>query len=279
MQTQFYLRHALAETISEGIINCLIITNSSEANIQLTRLHEHIFARKPSLGCFFKEAKTLTSSVSLGDPTVASVWRRQTFSAAVQSCTPEMSLSIMEEHLPALTECLEGTLPMSGGISVLEAAYDFSRMLHGSNSGPGDAFYRAFVPELGSTLHPSQVELVKRCILNEGGGVDKVGATIFPGLVKVSRGPLQASGRRGDDVQVIYCLSFLKSTTPLNHFLDRGAKGPSSVRVCAGWNTSSNAPEWCLRILTYFIFKMENIAYGTYISFLTKYVEQSIKVR
>jgi hypothetical protein len=49
MQTQCYLRHAMAEAISEGIINCLIITNSSEANIQLTRIHEHIFARKSNL--------------------------------------------------------------------------------------------------------------------------------------------------------------------------------------------------------------------------------------
>lgn len=46
MQLQSYLRHAMAETISEGIINCLIVTNSTEANIQLTRIHEHIFARQ-----------------------------------------------------------------------------------------------------------------------------------------------------------------------------------------------------------------------------------------
>lgn len=46
MQVQCLLRHALAETISEGFINCLIVTNSKEANIQLTRIHEHIFARK-----------------------------------------------------------------------------------------------------------------------------------------------------------------------------------------------------------------------------------------
>jgi hypothetical protein len=46
MQIQAYLRHAMAEVISEGIINCLIVTNSSEANIQLTRIHEHIFARE-----------------------------------------------------------------------------------------------------------------------------------------------------------------------------------------------------------------------------------------
>jgi hypothetical protein len=46
MLVQNLLRHAMSETISEGIINCLIVTNSSEANIQLTRIHEHIFARE-----------------------------------------------------------------------------------------------------------------------------------------------------------------------------------------------------------------------------------------
>jgi hypothetical protein len=45
MQVQNLLRHAMSETISEGYINCLIVTNSSEANIQLTRIHEQIFAR------------------------------------------------------------------------------------------------------------------------------------------------------------------------------------------------------------------------------------------
>jgi hypothetical protein len=46
LQTQNLLRHALSESISENIINCLIITNSTEANIQLTRIHEHLFSRK-----------------------------------------------------------------------------------------------------------------------------------------------------------------------------------------------------------------------------------------
>ncbi|CAA7266869.1 unnamed protein product [Cyclocybe aegerita] len=166
MQVQSYLRHAMAESISEGIINCLIVTNSTEANIQLTRIHEHIFAR---------------------DPTVASVWRRQTFSAAVDTCTPEMSLSILYEQVPELMKKLNGKIPASGGISILESAYAFSRMLHGSGSPSSDAFYRAFVPELGSTLYPRQIELVKRCLKSERGELDRVGATIFPGLVKVSR--------------------------------------------------------------------------------------------
>ncbi|KAG5635436.1 hypothetical protein H0H81_011256 [Sphagnurus paluster] len=181
MQTQYYLRHAMTETISEGVINCLIITNSSDANVQLTRIHEHIFAR---------------------DPTVASVWRRQTFSAAVEKCTPEMSLSILYEQIPELMKHLNGTLPTSGGSSVLEHAYSFSRMLHGSSSHSGDAFYRAFVPEIGSTLDPRQIELVKRCVRSEQGTLDRVGATIFPGLVKVSRGPQLPSGQYGSNVQV-----------------------------------------------------------------------------
>ncbi|KAG6900820.1 hypothetical protein C0993_000139 [Termitomyces sp. T159_Od127] len=157
MQAQFLLRHALSETISEGIINCLIITNSSEANVQLTRIHEHIFAR---------------------DPIVASVWRRQTFSAAVETCTPEMSLSILYEQIPELMKHLNGALPTSGSTS-------------------GDAFYRAFVPEIASPLYPRQIELVKRCLKSERGELDRVGATIFPGLVKLTRGP------SGENIQTV----------------------------------------------------------------------------
>ncbi|KAF8183908.1 hypothetical protein BJ912DRAFT_853396 [Pholiota molesta] len=174
IQVQSYLRHAMAETISEGIINCLIVTNSTEANIQLTRIHEHIFAR---------------------DPTVASVWRRQTFSAAVETCTPDMSLSILHEQVPELMRVLLGKIPASGGVSILESAYAFSRMLHGSGSPTNDAFYRAFVPELGSVLYPRQIELVKRCLKSERGETDRVGATIFPGLVKVTRAEEKSSGK------------------------------------------------------------------------------------
>ncbi|KAJ7757810.1 hypothetical protein DFH07DRAFT_868121 [Mycena maculata] len=172
MQVQCLLRHALAETISEGFINCLIVTNSKEANIQLTRIHEHIFLR---------------------DPTVAWVWRRQTFSAAVETCTPDMAYSILTEQIPHITRLLDthGVLP-SG---VLESAYHFSRMLHGT-AGSGNAFYRAFVPELGSALSPREIELVKRCLKNERGEVDRVGSTMFPGLVKVGMDDVQTVVRR-----------------------------------------------------------------------------------
>jgi hypothetical protein len=46
MVVQNLLRHIVAETISEGIVNCLIVTNSHEANVHLTRIHEHIFDRR-----------------------------------------------------------------------------------------------------------------------------------------------------------------------------------------------------------------------------------------
>lgn len=49
MQIQNLLRHAMSQAISEGIVNCLIVTNSPEANVQLTRIHEHIFARASPL--------------------------------------------------------------------------------------------------------------------------------------------------------------------------------------------------------------------------------------
>lgn len=187
MQVQNLLRHAMSETISEAVVNCLMVTNSSEANNKLTHIHEQIFAR---------------------DPTVACVWRRQTFSAAVESCSPEMMETILTEHLPYLTKILSptGAVTQIAGSQVLESANAFSRMLHGSNSSSGgtvDAFYRAFVPELGSTLYPRQIELVKRCLLSEQGEMDRVGATIFPGLVKVTRNPTTSGSQGSENIQTV----------------------------------------------------------------------------
>ena len=119
---------------------------------------------------------------------MAGVWRRQTFSAAVDSCSPELTTSILEEQLPTLLKRLGDHIR---GISpILASAHDFSRMLHGSppTGGGGDTFYRSFVPEIGSQLYPRQIELVRRCLKSECGDVDRVGTTVFPGLVKVSRG-------------------------------------------------------------------------------------------
>jgi hypothetical protein len=59
-------------------------------------------------------------------------------------------------------------------------------MLHLAAGPATDVFYRSFIPELESTLYPRQVEFAKRCRRSERGGVDCIGATIFPRLVKVS---------------------------------------------------------------------------------------------
>ncbi|KAG8864792.1 hypothetical protein FRB96_003378 [Tulasnella sp. 330] len=181
---QNLLRHAMSEAISEGIVNNLIVTNSPEANIQLTRIHEHIFAR---------------------DPTVASVWRRQTFSAAVEEVSPALSQFILDEHIPSLVRLLssDGHTASPAMMSILDNAYAFSRMLHGSRSSSGgitDAFYRAYVPELGNVLYPRQIELVKRCLQSECGEVDRVGSCIFFGLVKMTKTPENAppSGPNGE---------------------------------------------------------------------------------
>ena len=46
MLVQSLLRHAMAEAISEGFINCLIVTSVADADIQLSRIHEHLFSRE-----------------------------------------------------------------------------------------------------------------------------------------------------------------------------------------------------------------------------------------
>ena len=173
---------------------------------------------------------------------MASVWRRQTFSAAVEVFTAEMSQLILDEHIPALTKVLQ-LYPAADTASqqspnavtrVLEAAYDFSRMLHGSASSAGgtvDAFYRAFVPDLSSTLYPRQIELVKRCLTSERGEPDRVGATIFPGLVKVSRGPATPGDKPDMDnvVQTVVRRAQVICNCALTMGGPGGPGGPGSV--------------------------------------------------
>jgi len=97
---------------------------------------------------------------------------------------------------------MNGSIPTANGKSIIDAAYDFSRMVHGSSATSGDSFYRAFVPELGSVLSPRQHELVKRCMRSENGNIDRVGATVFPGLVKVSKGP-NINGQEPEIIQTV----------------------------------------------------------------------------
>lgn len=123
---------------------------------------------------------------STGDATVACVWRRQTFTAAIDSPSAETSTAILSDFMPGVSKLLQpsaqpGSSPLH---AVVRAAYDFSRMLHGTPGG-SDAFYRAFVPERAAPLDPHQVELVRRCVRSERAEGERVGATVFPGLVKI----------------------------------------------------------------------------------------------
>lgn len=226
IQVQNVLRHVMSEAISSEVINCLIVTNSSEANVQLTRIHEHLFSRE-SAAHANRGASQLTRRGTIGNPMVACVWRRQTFSAAVESCDPDMAHSILKYQMPEVSAILGDSIKRA--ISVLEDAYIFSSMLHSANSNSGgtsDAFYRAFVPEMGSALLPLQIELIRRCLKSERGEGDRVGATIFPGLVKVTRGSRSTSNsQEQENVQTtvrraqVICMCALNATgaTSLDH--------------------------------------------------------------
>ncbi|KAI9434438.1 hypothetical protein H4582DRAFT_1818637, partial [Lactarius indigo] len=168
IMVQGLLRHAMTEVISDGIINSVVVTNSANANLEYMRMHER-------------------------DPTAAAVWRRHTFSAAVEVLTPEMMRMIFEDNMPSLAALLPDSAedPL-GTRSVLQDAFQFSRMLHGAPTRAGadaDALYRSFVLELASTLYPRQVEAVKRCHRSEHGEGERVGAIIFPGLVEIWPAP------------------------------------------------------------------------------------------
>jgi len=112
-----------------------------------------------------------------------------------------MTASILVETLPALTKVLGGST--SSTAPILASAYTFSRMLHGAPSSSNDTFYRSFVPELGSILYPRQIELVRRCLKSERGEQDRVGATIFPGLVKVMKGSTQPMERNQETTHTV----------------------------------------------------------------------------
>ena len=43
---QSLLRHTMSLMLSDGIVNQLLVTNSAEANQELTKLHEQLFNRE-----------------------------------------------------------------------------------------------------------------------------------------------------------------------------------------------------------------------------------------
>ncbi|KAN0140365.1 hypothetical protein V8E53_001574 [Lactarius tabidus] len=193
MVVQCLLRHAMSEVISEGIINSMVVSNSAEANLELTNIHERLFDR---------------------DATAAAVWRRHTFSVAVEHPTPETMRMIFEQKTPLLAALLPDSAEVPLGTrDVLKDAFKFSCMLRGT--GPdSDALYRSFVLKLGSALHLGLVELVKPCPRSNRGEVDRVGATIFPGLFEVLPTPpmVQTVVRRA---QVICECELLATSSPV----------------------------------------------------------------
>jgi hypothetical protein len=220
MVVQCLLRHAMSEVISEGIINSMVVSNSAEANLELTNIHERLFDRTflshplerkkrssdappPSLACYYS-----------GDATAAAVWRRHTFSVAVEHPTPETMRMIFEQKTPLLAALLPDSAEVPLGTrDVLKDAFKFSCMLRGT--GPdSDALYRSFVLKLGSALHLGLVELVKPCPRSNRGEVDRVGATIFPGLFEVLPTPpmVQTVVRRA---QVICECELLATSSPV----------------------------------------------------------------
>lgn len=223
---QSLLRHAMSLMLSEGIVNELLVTNSEEANRELTKLHEQLFNR-----AFLPPPRWSPLTLLTGEPLVASVWRRQTFSAAVETLDREMATNLFKEHMVHIFELVNPnpTVLAPPLASVLEASYTFSRMLHASKSPTGgggmesSGFYRAYVPEIGSQLDPTKLGtrlstsstqrtsltssslrtnqevlphrtrsllslLPLRTIANTPptGEPERVGACLFPGLVKVS---------------------------------------------------------------------------------------------
>ena len=73
----------------------------------------------------------------------------------MEACTPDMMRHVLMDHAPTLLDFVapQGKTPPESLMAILNGAHSFSRMLHGSRASSGggaDAFYKAFVPEIGS---------------------------------------------------------------------------------------------------------------------------------
>jgi hypothetical protein len=126
-----------------------------------------------------------------------------------------MMRMVFEENMPLLAALLPDSADDPFGTrAVLEDAFKFSCMLRGANAD-ADALYRSFVPELASTLNPGLIELVIPCRRSERGEFDRVGATIFPGLVEVLPTPpiVQTVVRRA---QVVCECELLATSNPVS---------------------------------------------------------------
>ena len=141
---QYQLRHTIAKVTSEGIINPLVVTNSAEANLEFVRMHERLFTRTFPLSpqtCrsdYFRPLLPCHGGVFCSDDTfAAAVWRRHTFSAAVDLILEIMQL-IFEQNIPSLAVLLPESVQDSLGThGVLEDTFKFSRLLHSAAAGAG----------------------------------------------------------------------------------------------------------------------------------------------
>lgn len=69
MVVQNMMRHAMSELLCYGIVNELLVTNSEEANKELTRVHEELFARALSSPIHIFFSLSLQNLHSPGPPT------------------------------------------------------------------------------------------------------------------------------------------------------------------------------------------------------------------
>lgn len=72
-----------------------------------------------------------------------------------------MMRNVLMDHAPSLLEFVapQGKTPPESLMSILIGAHNFSRMLHGSrasSAGGADAFYKAFVPDIGSVRNKTR---------------------------------------------------------------------------------------------------------------------------
>jgi hypothetical protein len=209
IMVQCLLRHAMAKVISEGIINSIIVTNSPETNSEFLHMHDRLFARmflshpvKPR-----KRIPDISSPSNLSlitfpplvfslfwvmvfffleDATAAAVWRRHTFSAAVD-LTPEMMRVIFEEIMPSLAALLPDSMEDPFRTRCLfETAFKLLCQLNKAGVGlDPDMRYRSFVSQLENVVNLN-TELVKSCRPGERQRFDHVGATLCFCLLRIS---------------------------------------------------------------------------------------------
>lgn len=147
---------------------------------------------------------------------------------------PSLLQVLLSTHDPSSHSSSSRDRQIPAGLDeILVQAWEFARVVHASrpsSAGNKESFYRAFVPDMGSALDPSQVrlfpfplfalstqgcatdstiswlraqiELVKRCHRTEAGEHEVVGACLFPGLVKVwKKDGVAGDGAGGGEVQ------------------------------------------------------------------------------